>query len=251
MRIDLLKKLSSESGADIICLQETKADNSAFPLAELKSMGFLHILYRGQKSYNGVAILSKIPLGVSHQANWCDTDDSRHIAATLPNGMELHNFYIPAGGDTPDAATNPKFAYKLNYVREITSWWKTRCDPKQNLVMLGDLNIAPLENDVWSHKQLLKVVSHTPTEVELLRQLQESLNWIDTARHFVPKEQKLYSWWSYRNKDWRKSDRGRRLDHIWVTQPLAAKLKTYHSFIDYRDAPTPSDHIPIMVELNL
>ncbi len=85
------------------------------------------------------------------------------------------------------------------------------------MIAVGDLNIAPLETDVWSHKQLLTVVSHTPVEVERLGALQRAGGFVDAVRHFVPPEQRLYTWWSYRNRDWAASDRGRRLDHIWVT----------------------------------
>ena len=88
------------------------------------------------------------------------------------------------------------------------------------MIAVGDLNIAPLETDVWSHKQLLTVVSHTPVEVERLGELQQAGGFVDAVRHFVPPEERLYTWWSYRNRDWAASDRGRRLDHIWVTPPL-------------------------------
>ena len=88
-------------------------------------------------------------------------------------------------------------------------------------MLVGDLNIAPMEHDVWSHKQLLDVVSHTPPETEGLDAWMNA-GFVDAVRHFVPADQKLYSWWSYRNQDWRASDRGRRLDHIWVTPDLVA-----------------------------
>jgi len=93
---------------------------------------------------------------------------------------------------------------------------------------VGDLNIAPLENDVWSHKQLLNVVSHTPLETSSLIEMINSCEWVDVMRELVPQDKKLYSWWSYRNKDWKKSNRGRRLDHILISKnikkPLVDKL---------------------------
>ena len=119
------------------------------------------------------------------------------------------------------------------------------------MIMLGDLNIAPLPHDVWSHKQLLKMVSHTPAEVDRMEALRESLSWCDAARHFVDHGRKLYSWWSYRNRDWRKSDRGRRLDHIWVTPPLKAALRKIHIHKDARDWDSPSDHVPVVVDIGL
>jgi exodeoxyribonuclease-3 len=117
------------------------------------------------------------------------------------------------------------------------------------MILLGDLNIAPLEHDVWSHKQLLKEVSHTPIEVEKLGKLQQSLDWCDTHREFVDKSEKLYSWWSYRNRDWRKSNRGRRLDHIWVTPNLQEQVNKAWIMKDARDWHLPSDHVPVIIEI--
>lgn len=116
---------------------------------------------------------------------------------------------------------------------------------------LGDFNIAPLEHDVWSHKQLLDVVSHTPVEVEKLGKMYGSLDWQDAVRHFVPTAEKCYTWWSYRNRDWKKSNRGRRLDHIWVTKPLMPHLKAHEIAKKFRDGDKPSDHVPVMVDVDL
>jgi exodeoxyribonuclease III len=119
------------------------------------------------------------------------------------------------------------------------------------MIAVGDLNIAPLENDVWSHKQLLTVVSHTPVEVERLGRLQQAGDFVDAVRHFVPEDQKLYTWWSYRNRDWAASDRGRRLDHIWVTPELVGALKSQRIYRETRDWDRTSDHVPVMVEFDL
>ena len=131
---------------------------------------------------------------------------------------------------------------------ESAAWWKKRRDKKPR-ILVGDLNVAPLENDVWSHKQMLGVVSHTPIEVEKFNTWQKSHNWVDAVRHFTPPEEKLYSWWSYRADDWAASDRGRRLDHIWVTPDLAPKLGRYEILKNARDWPQSSDHVPVMIEL--
>ena len=116
-------------------------------------------------------------------------------------------------------------------------------------ILVGDLNIAPYEHDVWSHKQLLNVVSHTPQEVALLEKVRKSHNWIDVARAFVPFEEKLYSWWSYRARDWDVSNRGRRLDHIWVTPALGPKVNNYKILREARGWERPSDHVPVMIDL--
>lgn len=247
LRHNLLLKLAAAANPDIIALQETKTPDEFFPRQAITDLGYPHQLYRGMKGYNGVAILSKLPLTLLAGPDFCGRGDCRHLAARLPNGWELHNFYVPAGGDIPDPAQNDKFAHKLQFLAETTRYWQQAGrGPK---ILLGDLNIAPLEHDVWSHRQLLDVVSHTPIEVAALAELQQAHGFVDAVRHFVPPHEKLYSWWSYRNRDWRKSDRGRRLDHIWVTPDLAPRLSAQRILKDARDWPQPSDHVPVLIEM--
>lgn len=251
IRIPLLKALIEAENPDIICLQETKVVDALFPLEALRALGFEHILFSGQKSYNGVAILSKLSLERLESIRFGDSDDKRHIAARLPDGTVLHNFYIPAGGDVPDPLENPAYGFKLRFVEHMAEWSKQLKKTGENAVIVGDFNIAPGEHDVWSHKQLLKVVSHTPPEVERLTALQETLGWCDVGRYFVPEEEKLYSWWSYRNRDWKKSNRGRRLDHIWTTPSLKGALNRYHTLQEARDWEKPSDHVPLIADIKL
>ena len=255
IRIPLLKRLIEVKAPDSVCLQETKVADADFPLESLKALGFPYIYFSGQKSYNGVAILSKVPLATMECMEIAGSQDKRHICATLPDGTQLHNFYVPAGGDIPDTALNPAYDFKLRFVEHMTDWAMTHKHTGQKLIILGDFNIAPLEHDVWSHKQLLNVVSHTPAEVERLNALKDSLGWCDVARHFIKPEEKVYSWWSYRNRDWRKSNRGRRLDHVWVTKSLTPALKAFHIHSDARDwaigESGPSDHVPVMIDIAL
>jgi len=255
LRIPLLRQLVKELSPDIVCLQETKVTDGDFPLENIKALGFPHVHFSGQKSYNGVAILSKIPLGTMDRMSVAESEDKRHICALLPDGTELHNFYVPAGGDIPDPVLNPAYGFKLRFVEHMTRWALEHKKSGKKLIIVGDFNIAPLHHDVWSHKQLLNVVSHTPAEVERLDALKDSLSWCDVARHFVNAEEKLYSWWSYRNRDWRKSNRGRRLDHIWVTPSLTPALKSFRIHSDARDwnidTVGPSDHVPVVVDIAL
>jgi exodeoxyribonuclease-3 len=251
LRLGLLDKLVEAVRPDVICLQETKVVDQQFPLAALEPLGFPHIVFRGMKGYNGVAILSRVPLERLHDApDWCGKDDCRHIAVSLqsPSGpVELHNFYVPAGGDVADRTANVKFAHKLDFIAEARQWFAARTG-LQRAVIVGDLNIAPLEHDVWSHKQLLDVVSHTPVETEGLNAWMNA-GFADAVRHFVPADEKLYTWWSYRNQDWRASNRGRRLDHIWVTPDLVPALRSYVVHQDGRDWEKGSDHVPVCVEI--
>ena len=143
----------------------------------------------------------------------------------------MHNFYIPAGGDIPDREANPKFDHKLLFLDALEKWSRDQADAPQ--VLVGDLNIAPREDDVWSHKQLLKIISHTPVETEGLNRIMAAGQWVDAVRKVIPEGQ-LYSWWSYRARDWDAADRGRRLDHIWVTPPLADQVSHAEVLRDVR-----------------
>jgi exodeoxyribonuclease-3 len=248
LRLPLLAEIVASLRPDVLCLQEIKVDDPLFPLDDCKALGFDHILFKGMKSYNGVAILSKHPLEPVAVPDWCGKSDCRHVAARIM-GTEVHSLYVPAGGDVADPDVNPKFAHKLAFLDEVTEWLTRHRDPSRPAVLAGDFNIAPLETDVWSHKQLLSVVSHTPVEVEKLARLQDSLGWVDAVRHFVPPEERLYTWWSYRSPDWQKNDRGRRLDHVWVTPPLKDRLRSALVARECRSWTQPSDHVPVLVDI--
>ena len=252
LRQGLLHGLIDELKPDVICLQETKVPDELFPESLAATIGFPHVLKRGMKGYNGVAMLSRFPLTLLDETpDWCAKNDCRHFAAQVSaNGAPLtvHNFYVPAGGDIPDRDQNPKFAHKLAFIEEARTHFAAY--PPARAVLVGDLNIAPLEHDVWSHKQLLGIVSHTPPETEGLNAWMAQ-GFVDAVRHFVPADQKLYTWWSYRNRDWAASNRGRRLDHIWVTKDLVSGLKGYRILKEARDWEQPSDHVPVSITLTL
>ncbi len=248
LRAGLVHELIQAEKPDVLCLQETKVENAHSPMDLLKSTGMEHIVFHGEKSYNGVCILSKKPVEAWHIRGFAKRQDCRHIGAKI-GGIYFHNLYVPAGGDIPDPELNPKFAHKLAFVDDAIAWAKETINPSDPVIALGDFNIAPLEHDVWSHKQLLDVVSHTPIEVEKLTRFQQSVGWVDSSRQFTPESQKLYSWWSYRNRDWKKSDRGRRLDHIWLTPALRHRLKEGYILKPIRDWKGPSDHVPVVIRL--
>lgn len=254
LRLPLLKQVVATYSPDVIAVQETKCPDELMPVEALKDLGYPYMHFSGMKGYNGVILLSRIPLETPNTHNRVAKEDSRHIEASLilPNKkITLHNLYIPAGGDIPDEIENDKFAHKLNFVREITDFMPKYHAKDEHVIAMGDFNIAPYEHDVWSHKQLLNVVSHTPIEVELLNKMLAAHNWVDVARHLVPANEKVYTWWSYRNRDWKKSNRGRRLDHIWVTPNLTDTIKAFSVAKEARDWEKPSDHVPIIFDMNL
>ena len=248
LRIPQLKKFLEKHQPDFIALQETKVQDHEFPLSDLQNLGYPHILFKGQKSYNGVALLSKHPLTAGPTANFGGMNDARHVSCILPNGGVLHNFYVPAGGDVPDMAQNKKYAHKINFLKDMKKILTDVHPADQPIIVVGDINIAPRENDVWSHKPMLKVVCHTPLETETLAAVMASLKVFDCARHFVPDDKKLYSWWSYRNHEINAASRGLRLDHIWIRQVDKHKLQSCIHLDKQRLEMRPSDHVVVMAK---
>ncbi len=248
LRIHHVLKFINEQNIDVMCLQETKTTDENFPSEAFRKAGMKHQYYRGEKSYNGVAIISKYEFTDTGYLNWCKKDDTRHVYVKITDNIELHNFYVPAGGDEPDISINPKFEHKISFINEMKDYFLS--NTKKNKILVGDLNIAPLEQDVWSHKQLLNVVSHTPIETESLLDLIQAGAWVDIMREFVPHKEKLYSWWSYRNRNWEISNRGRRLDHFWISKNLFSLVKSGVIYKDTRSWEKPSDHVPIIVDID-
>lgn len=253
VRLDHIRLFVETARPDILCLQEIKVSDPDFPIGAFRDMGFEHWAIAGQKAYHGVAIFSRLALGARPSQDWGGNGEARHLCAALPGGIELHNLYIPAGGDIPDPELNDKFARKLEFFDTMTGAFRDMRGPGAGprLILLGDLNVAPLECDVWSHKKLIRVVSHTPVEVEKMAALQGSLGWVDAVRAFRPAPEPVFTWWSYRSRDWRAGNRGRRLDHIWVTPALEPSLREVDVHLQTRDWTRPSDHVPVTLDLEI
>jgi exodeoxyribonuclease-3 len=257
LRIDLVAKFIKSARPDVLCLQETKCPDDRFPLKRFKRLGYEHVALNGQKGYHGVAVISRLPFDATMLKQYCGKSDSRHVGivlgekARLRDPLSIHNYYVPAGGDEPDPAINPKFQHKLNFLDELRTCPHLRPARGQRSIVVGDLNVAPLECDVWSHKALLKVVSHTPIECEKLLAVQKAGNWIDVARTIVPEPAKLFSWWSYRSPDWATADKGRRLDHVWVSPTLGDRIEALKITKDARGWTRPSDHVPVTATLDI
>ncbi|RHW17676.1 exodeoxyribonuclease III [Sphingomonas gilva] len=247
-RIGIVEQFLKNEAPDILCLQETKTVDETFPADAFRQLGYVHQVLNGQRMHHGVAIVSRVPIAEDDRLDWQANGEARHVGVRLGNGLRLENVYVPAGGDIPDRDLNPKFGQKLDFVERMTRWSEGLDVPT---LLVGDFNIAPLECDVWSHKQLLDVVSHTPIEVEALGRLQAAHGWIDLGRRFVPPPMRLYTWWSYRAKDWAASDRGRRLDHMWASPAVAEAAVAHRVYEDSRGWLKPSDHIPLLTEFRL
>jgi exodeoxyribonuclease-3 len=247
-------KFVAEQAPDVLCLQEIKCREGEFPRQAFVDMGLPHLKIAGQKGWHGVAIASRLPLEDAPPLDVCREGHARCVGATVA-GVEVHNFYVPAGGDVPDRAENPKFDHKLHFFETLTAELSRR-DPKAPLAIVGDLNVAPGEHDVWNHRYMSKVVSHTPVEIEAFGKMVGALGFIDLPRETTPVPEKLASWWSYRAADFRKSNRGLRLDHILVTPGLreaAFRLGCAAARIhdDVRAWERPSDHAPVSADLVL
>lgn len=248
LRAGLVERLLREESPDVLCLQECKSPVEKIPTEGFAALGYPHVVARGQKGYNGVAIVSKLPMEDAGDLDFAGLNHARHVAARLENGVTIHNFYVPAGGDVPDRDVNEKFGQKLDYLTDMRDWARDTAPEKS--ILVGDLNIAPREDDVWSHKQLLKIVSHTPIEVEHLAEVQDAGGWVDVTRKDIP-EGLLYSWWSYRAKDWSSADKGRRLDHVWATTDIANSGHNSRILRDARGWEQPSDHAPVFATFDL
>ena len=254
LRAEQVARFVGEQAPDVLCMQEIKCQEGEFPRAAFEAVGLPHIAIAGQKGWHGVAIASRLPFEAAPRLEVCREGHARVVGVKVA-GVEVQNFYIPAGGDVPDRAVNPKFDHKLDFFEKLSAEMGRR-DPKAPLAIVGDLNVAPGEFDVWSHKQMSKIVSHTPIELEAMGALKASLGFTDLVREAIPDPQKLFSWWSYRAVDFRASNRGLRLDHIWISPGLreaafrsGAAAARVHD--DVREWERPSDHAPVSADFGL
>ncbi len=249
-----IARFVDEAAPDVLCLQEIKCQEAEFPRAAFEELGYRHLKIAGQKGWHGVAIASRLPLEDAPPLNVCREGHARCVGAVV-EGVEIHNFYIPAGGDIPDRAENAKFDHKLDFYEKLTAELARR-NPADPLIVTGDLNVAPGEHDVWNHRYMSKIVSHTPQEIEAFEAMVASLGLIDLVRAAIPDPQKLFSWWSYRAADFRASNRGLRLDHILITEGLREAAFRQGSAAcrvhdDVREWERPSDHAPVSADFVL
>ena len=249
-RLRALRAVVRKYAPDVVCLQETKVADELFPRRAFEDLGLTALAIAGQKGYHGVAIASRLPIRRSWTKAVMGLDEKRHIAVALESGTEIHNLYVPAGGQQPNPDKNPAFARKLAYLRALGDWMRRWPDKAQrSRVLVGDFNVAPLEHDVWDHHHMRRWVTHTEEEIALLDRVQATLPWTDVGRAVIPAEHELFTWWSYRAPAWRRENKGRRLDHAWVSGPLASRIEGFSVAREVRGWKRPSDHAPLVVDL--
>ena len=254
LRAEQAARFVAEQAPDVLCMQEIKCQTGEFPAQAFAEMGLPHLRVAGQKGWHGVAIASRLPIEDPQPLDVCREGHARCVGVKVA-GVEIQNFYIPAGGDLPDRELNPKFDHKLDFYETLTAELSRR-DPKAPLAVVGDLNVAPGEFDVWNHRYTSKIVSHTPAEIEAFARLMAAGQFINILREAVPEPQKLASWWSYRAADFRQSNRGLLLDHLLLSPGLreaawrqGAPAARVHD--DVREWEKPSDHAPVSVDLGV
>ena len=231
---------------DVLCLQELKLTDDKFPLLELQAAGYPHCAVFGQKTYNGVAILSRTEVRdvVRNITGFAD-EHSRVITATVdaPGGdLRVVNGYFVNG----QAPGSEKFAYKMNWLGGLNTYVCEELKKHPRLVLLGDFNIAPEDRDSFDPDGLRDTIHHTKEEREHFRKLLD-LGLCDGFRLFEQPE-KSFSWWDYRMLGYQKN-RGLRIDHILVSEPLRAQVKAASIDRVPRKWKQPSDHAPVTLEI--
>jgi exodeoxyribonuclease-3 len=226
---------------DALCLQELKLEDRNFPLAEIGAAGY-HAAFSGQKTYNGVAILSKLPLlDVCAGIPGYEDEQKRVLAATL-DGVRLVCVYVPNG----QSVDSDKYQYKLQWLEALTTWLKEELTRYPKLALLGDYNIAPEDRDVHDPKVWEGSVLCSAPEREAFRKLQQA-GLQDSFRLF-PQADGVFTWWDYRMHAFRRK-LGLRIDHILLSDALAADCASCTVDIEPRKLERPSDHAPVIAEI--
>lgn len=242
-RLHALLPWLEKTEPDVVCLQETKVQDPDFPMGAMEGAGY-HAAFRGEKAYNGVAILSRTP--IENVRCGFDDDgpagDARLIIGDV-HGITIVNTYVPQGRDVD----HPIYAYKLAWFERLRALFEGRFSPDQPLLWVGDLNVAPTPVDVWDPKRLLGHVCFNPQVTEALETV-KTWGFVDVFRKHVP-DPGQYSYYDYRTLRGVAEGKGWRIDHILATKPLADRSVTAWIDLDPRTGERPSDHTPMLVEL--
>ncbi|MEO8573598.1 MAG: exodeoxyribonuclease III [Pyrinomonadaceae bacterium] len=226
---------------DVICFQETKTVDENFPVAALKDLGY-DAAFMGQKSYNGVAIVSKFPI-TDVQKNFLDDNDESHkrmIAGTI-NGIRVVNTYIPNGSEL----WSDKFNFKLDWLQRLRRFFDENCDVNSDVLLCGDFNVAMEDLDVWNTAVWEGKIHFSRPERAAMTHVKQ-WGFVDVYRKLNP-DTKEFSWWNYREGAWQRNQ-GLRIDHIWTSPSLAEKCAGCWIDKAPRTLEKPSDHAPVIAE---
>jgi exodeoxyribonuclease-3 len=229
---------------DVVCLQETKCVDENFPLDDITNAGY-EAAFMGQKSYNGVAIISKHPI-TDVQKNFPDDDDEspkRLIAATV-NGIRIVNTYIPNGTEL----WTDKFTFKLDWLQRLRRYFDDACETNSDVLLCGDFNVAMEDLDVWSVEHWAGKLHFSKPERAAMYNVKQ-WGFVDLFRKINGDAQE-FSWWNYREGAWQRN-RGLRIDYVWTSPALAEKCTGCVIDRSTRDLERPSDHAPVVAEFQI
>ena len=245
-RMPLLLEWIKENRPDVLCIQETKVQDPDFPRQPLEAAGY-HCAFKGEKSYNGVALLSRqAPAEVALGFTPGPGDEQTRLISAVVAGVRIVNTYVPQGQDP----ASEKFRYKLDWLQRLRTWFEDHFDPRDRLVWVGDINVAPTADDVYDHDALAGSTGFHPDEH---RALQHILDWgfTDVYRLHHPDEKKAFTFWDYRIPNAAKRGLGWRLDHVFATAPMADRSTGIHIDRQARLRPRPSDHTFVVAAFDL
>ncbi|MFZ1700452.1 MAG: exodeoxyribonuclease III [Pyrinomonadaceae bacterium] len=239
----LLPWLESEE-PDVVCIQETKTVDDGFPAAELKAAGY-EAAFTGEKSYNGVAIISRLPIKDVHRNFPDDTDDAqkRMISATI-GGIRIVNTYIPNGSEL----WSDKFKFKLDWLQRLRRYFDDTCDAGRDVLLCGDFNVGIEDADVWDPAAMAGKLHFSKPERAAIHFVKQ-WGFTDLFRKMNGNVQE-FSWWDYRAGAWQRN-RGLRIDHLWASDSLAAKCTDCRIDKTTRGLTLPSDHAPVIAEFDI
>jgi exodeoxyribonuclease-3 len=244
IRMGVLTNWLKENEIDVVCFQETKTVDENFPIDELREAGYESAIL-GEKSYNGVAIVSRFPIEDVQKNMLDDAEDApkRLIAGTV-NGVRIVNTYIPNGTELG----TDKFTFKLDWLQRLRRFFDETCEVSKDVLLCGDFNVAMDELDVWNVGAWEGKLHFTKTERAAMYNVKQ-WGFVDVFRKLNGDAQE-FSWWNYREGAWQRN-RGLRIDYIWTTPSLADKCTACHIDRAPRALEKPSDHAPVIAEFDL
>ncbi len=240
-RIEHIENFLREEKPDVLCIQETKVQDKDFPLDNLKEEGYFAV-FSGQKSYNGVAILSRLPFK-NVKTDLFDANGQKRTIELVVNDVTIINGYYPRGAEKGE----DYFFFKLEFFEKMINYLTNNHSSLENIVLCGDFNVASGENDVWDAELLQNAVGFLKEERDALRRLMD-FGFVDIFRKFS--NDKVFTWWDYRGGSFRKNE-GMRIDYILATIPVAEKAVSCEIKTSYRKLKRPSDHVPVVANFEL